>query len=105
MTAEHRRPGVPLLAVTLAVFAWGFGPLFVKGIDASVATIVFWRVVIAVPVAVVVAYLTGGRIDLPLLRGAAPTSICFALSFIFGFASFQQTSIVNATLIPRCSRC
>jgi drug/metabolite transporter (DMT)-like permease len=100
MTAEHRRPGVPLLAVMLAVFAWGFGPLFVKGIDASVATIVFWRVLIAVPVAVLVAYLTGGRVDLPLLRRAFPTSICFALSFIFGFASFQQTSIVNATLIP-----
>ncbi len=100
MTTEHQRPGLPLVAVALAVFAWGFGPLFVKGIDAPVATIVFWRVLLAIPVAVVVAYLTGGRIDLRLLRGAFPTSICFALSFIFGFASFQQTSIVNATLIP-----
>jgi drug/metabolite transporter (DMT)-like permease len=100
MTAVHRRPGVPLLAVMLAVFAWGFGPLFVKGIDASVATIVFWRVVLAVPVAVLAAYLTGGRIDLRLLRTALPTSFCFALSFILGFASFQETSIVNATLIP-----
>src|SRR5258708_841751 len=100
MTAVYRRPGVPLLAVMLAVFAWGFGPLFVKGIDASVATIVFWRVLLAVPVAVLAAYLTGGRIDLRLLRRALPTSFCFALSFILGFASFQETSIVNATLIP-----
>jgi drug/metabolite transporter (DMT)-like permease len=88
------------MAVALAVFAWGFGPLFVKGIDAPVATIVFWRVLLAIPVAVVVAYLSGGRLDVPLLRRAFPTSICFALSFMFGFASFQQTSIVNATLIP-----
>src|SRR3954451_12461071 len=100
MAVQHRRSSLPLFAVALAVFAWGFGPLFVKGIDASVATIVFWRVLLAIPVSVVVAYLTGGRIHLRLLRGAFPTSICFALSFIFGFASFQQTSIVNATLIP-----
>ena len=31
---------------------------------------------------------------------AFPAGVCFALSFIFGFASFQETSIVNATLIP-----
>jgi len=100
VTTEHQRSSLPLFAVALAVFAWGFGPLFVKGIDAPVATIVFWRVLLAIPVSVVVAYLTGGRIDLRLLRGAFPTSICFALSFIFGFASFRETSIVNATLIP-----
>jgi drug/metabolite transporter (DMT)-like permease len=100
VTTQHQRTGIPLLAVSLAVFAWGFGPLFVKGIDASVATIVFWRVLLAIPIAVLVAYLTGGCLDLKLLRGAFPTSVCFALSFIFGFASFQQTSIVNATLIP-----
>ena len=30
MTVQHPRSGLPLLAVALAVFAWGFGPLFVK---------------------------------------------------------------------------
>jgi len=100
VTIAHKRAGLPLLAVALAVFAWGFGPLFVKGIDAPVATIVFWRVLVAMPLAVTAAYLTGGHLDLQLLRRAFPTSVCFALSFMLGFASFQQTSIVNATLIP-----
>jgi drug/metabolite transporter (DMT)-like permease len=100
MTVQHRRTGLPLLAVALAVFAWGFGPLFVKGIDASFNTIVFWRVLLGTVVAVAFAYLTGGRITLRLLLIAFPAGVCFALSFIFGFASFQQTSIVNATLIP-----
>ena len=100
MTVQHRRAGLPLFAVALAVFAWGFGPLFVKGIDASFNTIVFWRVLIGTVVAVAFAYLVGGRITLRLVVVAFPAGVCFALSFIFGFASFQETSIVNATLLP-----
>jgi drug/metabolite transporter (DMT)-like permease len=100
VSAEHRRPGLPLAAVALAVFAWGFGPLFVKGIDASAPTIVLWRVTIGTAIAVGFAYLVGGRITVRLVVVAFPAGVCFALSFIFGFASFQETSIVNATLIP-----
>jgi drug/metabolite transporter (DMT)-like permease len=95
-----RSASLPVVAAAVAVFAWGFGPLFVKGIDAPVSTIVTFRVLIAIPVALGVAYATGGRLSWSLLRRSFPTAVCFALSFIFGFASFQQTSIVNATLIP-----
>jgi drug/metabolite transporter (DMT)-like permease len=91
---------VPIAAASVAVFAWGFGPLFVKGIDASAQSIVFYRVLVAIPIAVAVAYLTGGRLTLGLLRTAFPTAVCFALSIMAGFASFRETSIVNATLIP-----
>jgi drug/metabolite transporter (DMT)-like permease len=100
MTVQHRRSGLPLFAVALAVFAWGFGPLFVKGIDASAPTIVFWRVLIGTGVAITFAYVVGGRITWRLIVVALPAGVCFALSFMFGFASFQETSIVNATLIP-----
>jgi drug/metabolite transporter (DMT)-like permease len=100
VTKQHQRAGLPLAAVSLAVFAWGFGPLFVKGIDASAPTIVLWRVTIGTAIAVPFAYLMGGRITLRLVAIAFPAGVCFALSFIFGFASFQETSIVNATLIP-----
>jgi drug/metabolite transporter (DMT)-like permease len=100
MTVQHPRSGLPLFAVALAVFAWGFGPLFVKGIDASAPTIVFWRVLIGTAFAVAFAYALGGRLTLRLLVVAFPAGVCFALSFIFGFASFRETSIVNATLIP-----
>ena len=100
MTVQHRRSSLPLFAVALAVFAWGFGPLFVKGIDASAPTIVFWRVLIGTVVAVGFAYVMGGRITWRLLVIAFPAGVCFGLSFIFAFTSFQETSIVNATLIP-----
>ena len=72
MTVQHRRSSLPLFAVALAVFAWGFGPLFVKGIDASFNTIVFWRVLIGTLIAVAFAYLLGGRITWRLLRDRLP---------------------------------
>ncbi len=100
MTVQHRRSSLPLFATALAVFAWGFGPLFVKGIDASAPTIVFWRVLIGTVIAVAFAYAMGGRITWRLLVVAFPAGVCFGLSFIFAFTSFQETSIVNATLIP-----
>src|SRR4029077_6422295 len=100
MTVQHRRSGLPLFAVALAVFAWGFGPLFVKGIDASAPTIVFWRVLLGTVIAVGFSSLVGGRITWRLLVIAFPTGVCFALSFIFGVASFQEPSIVYAPLIP-----
>src|SRR4249919_3401918 len=93
----HRHSALPLFAVSLAVFAWGFGPLFVKRIEASATTIVLWRVVIGSAIAVPFAYLVGGRITGRLLLIAFPARVCFALSFVFGFASFQETSVVNAT--------
>jgi len=103
VSATHRRTHLPLIAAVAAVIAWGFGPLFVRGIDADASVIIFWRVIIALPIAVGVAFAAGGRLTPGLVRRAVPTGICFALSIIAGFSSFQKTSIVNATLIPALS--
>jgi len=100
VTPTHRRAQLPLLAVVAAVIAWGFGPLLVRSIDASAATIVLWRVLLALPIAVGVAYATGGRLSWGLMRAAFLTGVCFAVSIVAGFTSFQETSIANATLIP-----
>jgi drug/metabolite transporter (DMT)-like permease len=94
------RAHLPILAVVVAVLAWGAGPLLVRSIDAGAPAIIFWRVLFALPIAVATAYLTGGRMSWDLLRRAAPTGVCFALSIVAGFSSFQETSIANATLIP-----
>lgn len=100
MAVTHRRASLPLLAVVTAVFAWGFGPILVRAIDARAAAIVMWRVLLALPLALGVAYGSGGRMSWALLRRAFLTGVCFALSIVTGFASFQETSIANATLIP-----
>jgi drug/metabolite transporter (DMT)-like permease len=95
----HGREHLAITLGAIAVFAWGFGPLMVRGIHASAPTIVFWRLWLATPVMVGAAYLTGGRVSTPLLRTVFWPGALFGTSMIVGFASFQSTSIANATLI------
>ena len=83
----------------VAVFAWGFGPLMVRGIDASAGTIVFWRLWMAMPVMLTAAYFTGGRISVPLLKAVFVPGVLFGISTLVGFSSYHATSIANATLI------
>jgi drug/metabolite transporter (DMT)-like permease len=102
MPAERStdRRSTALLAVTIAILAWGFGPLLVKGIGVGAPSIVFWRLWLAQPVMIGLAYATGGRLSWALLRRSVVTGVCFGLSVMFAFASFRKTSIANATLIP-----
>jgi drug/metabolite transporter (DMT)-like permease len=91
---------VPLAAGSLAVIAWGFGPLIVRGISASAPSIIVFRLGFAVPVMIAVAYLTGGRITADVFRRALFPGLLFALSMMASFESYKATSIAVATLIP-----
>jgi len=99
VSESESRERLAISVGAIAVFAWGFGPLLVRGIDASAATIVFWRLWLATPVMVGAAYLSGGRVSLPLLKTVFVPGVLFGTSMIVGFTSFQTTSIANATLI------
>jgi drug/metabolite transporter (DMT)-like permease len=99
VTTSEGRARLALSIAAIAVFAWGFGPLLVRGIDASAGTIVFWRLWIAIPVMFTAAYLTGGRVSLPLLKAVFVPGVLFGISMLVGFSSYQTTSIANATLI------
>lgn len=98
-TAPRTDAQKAIWAVTLAVFTWGFGPLFVRGIHASAGAIVFWRFLFAQPVMIGFAYLNGGRLSWSLLKRAAIPGALFAGSMAASFLSYQKTSIVNASLI------
>lgn len=99
MTDESSHRQLALGACLLAVTAWSFGPILVRGIGASTPTVVFWRFWIAQPVMIGAAYLTGGRLSLDLLRRTVVPGVLFSGSLIFSFASYEHTSIANATLI------
>ncbi|MEI7619864.1 MAG: DMT family transporter [Actinomycetota bacterium] len=104
MTASlHTRAAssdLPLIAGALAVSAWGFGPLIVRGIHASAASIIVFRFGFAVPVMIAVAYLAGGRLSVAIFRQALGPGVLFALSTMASFSSYKTTSIALATLIP-----
>lgn len=97
--AGHTAREVALGAGVVAVVAWSFGPIFVREIGASTPTVAFWRMLVAQPIMIGAAYLAGGRLSLALLRRCVWPGILFALSLVTSFASYQHTSIANATLI------
>ena len=99
MKTSEGRARLAISIAAVAVFAWGFGPLMVRGIDASAGTIVFWRLWMAMPVMLTAAYLTGGRISIPLLKAVFVPGVLFGISTLVGFSSYHATSIANATLI------
>lgn len=99
MSDSERREQLAITLGAIAVLAWGFGPLLVRGIHASAPTIVFWRLWLATPVMVGAAYLSGGRVSLPLLKSVFVPGVLFGTSMIVGFTAYQTTSIANATLI------
>ncbi len=88
-----------IIAGSIAVVAWGLGPLFVKAMDVSTATTVTYRFLFAVPVMHLVAWLFGGRVTRNLMRLAIVPGALFGISIIVGFAAVKNTSVSNATLI------
>ena len=99
MKTSEGRARLAISIAAVAVFAWGFGPLMVRGIDASAGTIVFWRLWMAMPVMLTAAYFTGGRVSIPLLKAVFVPGVLFGISTLVGFSSYHATSIANATLI------
>jgi drug/metabolite transporter (DMT)-like permease len=88
-----------LVAGSVAVVAWGLGPLFVRAMDVSTPTTVIYRFLFAVPVMNFAAWLFGGRLTWRLMRQAFVPGALFGLSIILGFAAVKHTSVSNAALI------
>ena len=95
----QRRDDIHVIAAIVAVTAWGVGPIFNKAVSVGTPSIVFYRMLLGVPMMVAMAYLTGGGLTRDLMRRTALPGVLFAFSFLSGFASLRMTSIANATLI------
>ena len=93
------RDDIHVIAAIVAVTAWGVGPIFTKAVSVGTPSIVFYRMLLGVPMMVAMAYLTGGGLTRDLMRRTALPGVLFAFSFLSGFASLRMTSIANATLI------
>src|SRR4051812_3973331 len=59
-------------AVLVVVLLWGVGPLFVRAVDASALTIATARNWIAVPVALLIAYVAKAPLTWRWLRASIP---------------------------------
>ena len=90
-----------VLAVNLAVLFWGMTPIFVKAADATSSAVLAFRMVFAVPIALVYFFKEGSKINKRLLIQAILPGFLFFLATSSGYASFQKTSIANAMLISQ----
>ena len=90
-----------VLAVNLAVLFWGMTPIFVKAADATSSAVLAFRMVFAVPIALVLFFKEGSKINKRLLIQAILPGFLFFLATSSGYASFQKTSIANAMLISQ----
>lgn len=99
-TRGMRRPQrVALLAVVVAVVAWAVGPLFVSSLSVSLPTVVVYRQIIWLPVLFVLAHLVGDGFTRHHFALSWKPGIFFSISAALSFGSFQETTIVNATII------
>lgn len=93
------RDDIHVIAAVMAVAAWGVGPVLNKAMEVDTPAIVFYRMIVGVPLMVLMAHKFGTGINRRLMRISALPGILFSLSFITGFASVKMTSIANATLV------
>ena len=101
--ARARITAAPVLAVFVAVFAWGVGPLLFLAPSISINSILFYRVLFWPPLLYLIARRGGKLINKKLFRSVLVPGVLFGVSTIFGFTAITETSVANATIIGNVS--
>ena len=101
--ARRQITAVPVLAVFIAVFAWGIGPLLFLAPSISINSVLFYRVLFWPPLLYLIVRRNGAKINNKLFRSVLVPGILFGVSTIFGFTAITTTSVANATIIGNIS--
>ena len=101
--ARKQIAAVPVLAVFIAVFAWGIGPLLFLAPSISINSVLFYRVLFWPPLLYLIVRRNGAKINDKLFRSVSVPGILFGVSTIFGFTAITTTSVANATIIGNIS--
>ncbi len=101
--ARARITAVPVLAVFIAVFAWGLAPLLFLAPSISNNAILFYRVLLWPPLLYLIARRGGRKIKKKLFRSVWLPGVLFGVSTIFSFTAIIETSVANATIIGNIS--
>ena len=101
--ARKQIAAVPVLAVFIAVFAWGVGPLLFLAPSISINSVLFYRVLFWPPLLYLIVRRNGAKLNDKLFRSVLVPGILFGVSTIFGFTAITTTSVANATIIGNIS--
>ena len=97
--AAPRELRAGLIAVSIAITAWGATGVMIKAIDMDAIAIVGWRFGIYAIVLTAWMYARGGRLSVALLRTSMPGGVLLAADVILFFVAVRTTKVVNATTI------
>ncbi|MDP5087452.1 MAG: DMT family transporter, partial [Ilumatobacteraceae bacterium] len=101
--ARARITAVPVLAVFIAVFAWGIAPLLFLAPSISINSILFYRVLLWPPLLYLIARRGGRKIKKKLFRSVWLPGVLFGVSTIFSFTAIIENSVANAMIIGNIS--
>lgn len=97
----HHSSTLPFLAVVLANVALAFGPWFVRLADTGPVASAFWRITLAAPLLVLMAWGSGARpvrLRPMLWIVLAGGGLCFAADLASWHLGILRTTLANATL-------
>lgn len=94
------RPGLGLLAATIAVVVWGVSSVAIKQVDdLNGLGLACYRIWLGAVLVTVGFLATGGRLSRRLLRRSFWGGLTFTADLVLFFCAVQQTSVANATVI------
>jgi drug/metabolite transporter (DMT)-like permease len=96
---SHSEQRLGLVAIGVAISAWGVTGVIIKSIDMDAIAIAFWRFLIYAALLTAWMYARGGSMSWRVLRIAAPGGILLSLDVILFFTAVKHTNVVNATTI------
>jgi drug/metabolite transporter (DMT)-like permease len=96
-TTNHRARA--LLALSVAMAAWGVTGVIAKSVDMGGMALAAYRSTVGGVVLLAVVYLTGRRLSWADVKAGAPGGVFLGLDLIFFFSAVKLTTVANATVI------
>ncbi|HZB39422.1 MAG TPA: DMT family transporter [Ilumatobacter sp.] len=88
-----------VIAVLVAITAWGMTSVIIKSIDMNAISIAFWRFLVYAAMLTAWMRVRGGRFSFRLLWTAAPGGLLLSGDVFLFFTAIKVTNVVNATTI------
>ena len=96
---QHSDHKLGLIAVLVAITAWGTTSVIIKSIEMNAIAIAFWRFLIYAALLTLWMVARGGRVTGRLLWTAAPGGVLLSGDVLLFFTAVKVTNVVNATTI------
>jgi drug/metabolite transporter (DMT)-like permease len=98
-TKQHSDHNLGLIAVIVAITAWGTTSVIIKSIEMNAIAIAFWRFLIYAVALTIWMTARGGRLTWGLLKMSAPGGVLLSGDVLLFFTAVKVTNVVNATTI------